>query len=68
MNLSTDVSHELGNSSRQREHICRKAIIGFIYLKMNQQSEERYEYVVIYDLVPIFGPNRLYTAPFKLQS
>ena len=66
MILSTDVIHELCYGSRWRVCTCIEAIIGFIYLKIKYQSQERYVPIVIYDLSLIFGPNRLYIAPFNL--
>ena len=66
MNLSTDVVHKLWYGSRQREYVCIKAIIEFVYLKIKQQSQVRNEYVVTYDLGLVFDSNRLYTAPFNL--
>ena len=66
MYLSTDILHELCHGSNLGVYRSMKAIIGFIYLKIKEHSQERYEYVVNYDQGLHFGPNRLYTALFNL--
>ena len=66
MILSTDVLHEFCYDNRYRGYVCIKVIMGFIYLKIKWQNQERYENVVIYDLGLILCPKRLYTAPFNI--
>ena len=68
MSLSTDILHELCYGSSLRAYVYMKAIIGFIYLQVKEQSQERYEYVVNYDQSLHFGSNRLHTALFNLLT
>ena len=66
MYLSTDILDKLRHGGDLRLYVCVGGILGFNYLKMKEQSQERYEYIVGYNQDLHFGSNRLYTALFIL--
>ena len=59
MYLSTDTLHDLRHASNLKVHASTKSTISYIYLKIKEQSQERYEFVVSYDQGFHLDPNRL---------